>query len=80
MHRGPLLPGLEWGVRRRNQVVRILHHRHVPAVQGQRRLLPDTVRTVQDKRYCGSGIRCPFDPWIRDPGWVEVSIRIRDPG
>jgi len=26
----------------------------------------------------GSGIRCLFDPWIRDPGWVEVSIRIRD--
>ncbi len=20
---------------------------------------------------CGSGIRCPFDPWIRDPGWVK---------
>ncbi len=20
---------------------------------------------------CGSGIRCLFDPWIRDPGWVE---------
>ncbi len=19
----------------------------------------------------GSGIRCLFDPWIRDPGWVE---------
>jgi hypothetical protein len=19
----------------------------------------------------GSGIRCIFDPWIRDPGWVE---------
>ncbi len=21
--------------------------------------------------YCGSGIRCLFDPWIRDPGWVR---------
>jgi hypothetical protein len=21
-----------------------------------------------------------FDPWIRDPGWEKVSIRIRDPG
>jgi hypothetical protein len=19
----------------------------------------------------GSGIRCLFDPWIQDPGWVE---------
>ncbi len=28
----------------------------------------------------GSGIRCLFDPWIRDPGWEKVSIRIRDPG
>jgi hypothetical protein len=24
-------------------------------------------------QYCesGSGIRCLFDPWIRDPGWVK---------
>jgi hypothetical protein len=28
----------------------------VPAVAGQ---------------YPGSGIRCLFDPWIRDPGWVK---------
>jgi hypothetical protein len=21
---------------------------------------------------CGSGIRCLFDPWIRDPGWVKT--------
>ncbi len=20
----------------------------------------------------------PFDPWIRDPGWVKIKIRIRD--
>jgi hypothetical protein len=26
----------------------------------------------------GSGIGCFFDPWIRDPGWEKVSIRIRD--
>jgi hypothetical protein len=26
----------------------------------------------------GSGIGCLFDPWIRDPGWEKVSIRIRD--
>jgi hypothetical protein len=35
--------------------------------------------------YCkccgsGSGIRCLFDPWIRDQGWVIVRIRIRDHG
>ncbi len=28
----------------------------------------------------GSGIGCLFDPWIRDPGWEKVSMRIRDPG
>jgi hypothetical protein len=28
----------------------------------------------------GSGIGCLFDPWIRDPGWEKVIIRIRDPG
>jgi hypothetical protein len=28
----------------------------------------------------GSGIGYLFDPWIRDPGWKKVSIRIRDPG
>jgi hypothetical protein len=28
----------------------------------------------------GSGIRCLYDPWIRDPGWVKkIKIRIRDP-
>jgi hypothetical protein len=26
----------------------------------------------------GSGIGCLFDPWIQDPGWEKVSIRIRD--
>jgi hypothetical protein len=26
----------------------------------------------------GSGIGCLFDPWIRDPEWEKVSIRIRD--
>ncbi len=30
------------------------------------------------KQCCGSGIRCLFDPWIRD-GWkVRIRIRIRD--
>jgi hypothetical protein len=28
----------------------------------------------------GSGIGYLFDPWIRDPGWEKVGIRIRDPG
>jgi hypothetical protein len=23
------------------------------------------------KQCSGSGIRCLFDPWIRDPGWVK---------
>jgi hypothetical protein len=26
----------------------------------------------------GSKIGCLFDPWIRDPGWEKVIIRIRD--
>jgi hypothetical protein len=26
----------------------------------------------------GSGIRCLFDPWIRDPGWVKSGSGIRD--
>ncbi len=26
----------------------------------------------------GSGIGFLFDPWIRDPGWEKVIIRIRD--
>ncbi len=27
---------------------------------------------------CGSGIRCLFDPWNRDPRWVKIRVRIRD--
>jgi hypothetical protein len=35
------------------------------------------------KQCCGSGIRCLFDPWIWDPGWVksqdpDPGSRIRD--
>ncbi len=32
-------------------------------------------------RYCGSGsrIRCLFDPWIRDAGWVKYR-QDQDPG
>jgi hypothetical protein len=30
------------------------------------------------KQCSGSGIRCFVDPWIRDPGWVKIKIRIRD--
>jgi hypothetical protein len=26
----------------------------------------------------GTGIRCPCDPWIRNPGWVKTKILIRD--
>jgi hypothetical protein len=31
------------------------------------------VRIVLGAQCCGSGsrIRCLFDPWIRDPGWVK---------
>ncbi len=53
---------------------------------------PDLYRyqNVTDPQHCiflytsvadpdpGSGIGCLFDPWIRDPGWEKVSIRIRD--
>jgi hypothetical protein len=39
----------------------------------------DTVMVICGQ-CCGSGIGCLFDPWIRDPGWEKVSIRIRDPG
>jgi hypothetical protein len=34
------------------------------------------------KQCCGSGsgIRCLFDPWIRDPEWVYSGSRISDSG
>ncbi len=35
----------------------------------------------QSQRQCcvsGSGIRCIFDPWIRDPGWVKNQDNISD--
>jgi hypothetical protein len=28
----------------------------------------------------GSRIRCLFDPWIRDQGWVKIRIRDEQPG
>ncbi len=28
-------------------------------------------RLQSGSQCCGSGIGCLFDPWIRDPGWVE---------
>jgi hypothetical protein len=33
-----------------------------------------------ESQCCGSrsGIRCLFDPWIWDPGWVKIRIRIGD--
>jgi hypothetical protein len=36
--------------------------------------------TYIHKQCCGSGsgIRCLFDPWNRDPDWVKIRIRIRD--
>jgi hypothetical protein len=27
---------------------------------------------------CESGIRCLFDPWIRDPGWIKIQDPIRN--
>ncbi len=35
-------------------------------------------KSCYKKKCCGSGIRCLFDPRIRDPGWVK-KIKIRDP-
>jgi hypothetical protein len=26
---------------------------------------------MSSEQRCGSGIRCLFDFWIRDPGWVK---------
>jgi len=32
-------------------------------------------RTTEGRNQCcGSGIRCLFDPWIRDPEWVFFRI------
>jgi hypothetical protein len=39
-------------------------------------LLPPPPPSVADPDP-GSGIGCLFDPWILDPGWEKVSIRIR---
>jgi hypothetical protein len=41
------------------------------------------LNTQRKKIHCcrsGPGIRCLFDPWIRDPGWVKSRMRIRDQG
>ncbi len=29
------------------------------------------IKVMRIHQCCGSGIRCLFDPWIRDPGWVK---------
>jgi hypothetical protein len=33
----------------------------------------DAAVAVSCRQCCGSGsgIRCRFDPWIRDPGWIK---------
>jgi hypothetical protein len=36
------------------------------------------IKYITEKQCCGSGIRCLFDPWIRDPGWVKS--KDPDPG
>jgi hypothetical protein len=33
-----------------------------------------------DKQCCGSGIRCLFDLWIRDPEWVKNKDKHEQPG
>jgi hypothetical protein len=35
--------------------------------------LVGTFAQVQQQQCCGSWIRCFFDLWIRDPGWVNKS-------
>jgi hypothetical protein len=47
------------------------------------RILFHVVGKFRIKQCCGSGFRCLFDPWIRDPVWVKKTgsasgIRIRD--
>jgi hypothetical protein len=46
----------------------------VTEISSQPPLPPEIEVTEISSRQCcesGSGIRCLFDPWIRDPGWVE---------
>jgi hypothetical protein len=45
-------------------------------VEGKHQICDDLQREdkkniVQQNQCSGSGIRCLFDSWIRDPGWVE---------
>jgi hypothetical protein len=43
-------------------------------------LIPSSLTVRYPRKQCcgsGSGIRCFFDPWIRDPGWLK-KIKIRD--
>jgi hypothetical protein len=40
---------------------------------------PDIILTSVADPDPGSGIRCLFDPWIRDPEWVFSGSRIPDP-
>jgi hypothetical protein len=35
-------------------------------------------KNLSPYQCCVSGIRCFFTPWIRDPGWSNRRIRIRD--
>ncbi len=55
---------------------------HHPASLGTARqgrgTVSDILETLFPYQCCGSGsgIRCLFDPWIRDPGWVKS----KDPG
>jgi hypothetical protein len=42
----------------------------VPESEGQNAAVQE-LRSSVAHTDPGSGIRCLFDPWIRDPGWVE---------
>ncbi len=42
----------------------ILNRGYVPVIDS-------TLNSYRWKQCYGSGIRCLFDPWIRDPGWVK---------
>ncbi len=34
-------------------------------------IVPSALQEIFLEQCCGSGIRCLFDPWIWDPGWVK---------
>jgi hypothetical protein len=57
----------------------ITGNRTEPLKSGRKMVIAQ-LNSIGYKQGCGSGfvIRCLFDPWILDPGWVKVRIRTRD--